>query len=384
MIAIHPYIRYAQALLMVENNLSSCDEITQDIVIAGIEKGLDTFRMCPVETYERKTKVKYEFVKLEKPDTNKGVFLAPNIISTDKSAIHLWNAANELVRLLKSDPSKGAMVCDVKMSIAPISGEFLKFSEKIGRGHPRSTNIEQGLSAITTLTHLKPCLQFRIDKKDRPEMFNVCIIPDLPIEDLKFFIRFFKRILYTNTTNELKLGPVVSKTKGKNVITYSPRRPLIYKGNFPNPPQSSSLGSIALLGAIGELAKESEFSEQAQRILESLKNTTMYMIKYGGASVFTYNHCIIKLAKEAKLKTVVNSLYYSKLYDWEDKRTNKGGNYQKFDLFTSRFLQLFNRPSLIDFLAFRAEYPNSVEILFNSYFTNMEKIDLKILLSDKT
>jgi len=41
------------------------------------------------------------------------------------------------------------------------------------------------------------------------------------------------------------------------------------------------MGSIALLGAIGEMAKESDVSELAFRVLESLKDSTYYMVQYG-------------------------------------------------------------------------------------------------------
>jgi len=106
----------------------------------------------------------------------------------------------------------------------------------------------------------------------------------------------------------------------------------------------------------------------------------MYLIKYGGATTFTFNHYVIDLAKEGKLRSIIDSLYYSKLYN-QDKRTNTNSEYQKFDLFTSRFLQLFNHAAFKDFLAFRAEYPNGVTILFNTYFIKMEKIDPKIVSS---
>ena len=56
---------------------------------------------------------------------------------------------------------------------------------------------------------------------------------------------------------------------------------------------------------------------------------------------FTYNHHVIDLAKAGKLKTIIDSLYYSELYN-QSKRSNLNSEYQKIDLFTSRFLQLFN------------------------------------------
>jgi len=106
----------------------------------------------------------------------------------------------------------------------------------------------------------------------------------------------------------------------------------------------------------------------------------MYMIKYGGAVTFTYNHYVIDLAKENKLSSIIDSLYYSKLYN-QDRRTNINTEYQKFDLFTSRFLQLFTRAAFKDFLSFRAEYPEPVSNLLNTYFIKMEKINPEIVVS---
>jgi CRISPR-associated protein Cas8c/Csp2 len=384
MIAIHPYIRYAQALIMAENDLLSCDEITSDHIIAEIEKGMDNFRMHPIEDFSGKNSVKYDFSKIENGNPGKGIFLSPNVISSDIAARHIWKEGVSLIDELKTtslDRNK-----DLTMSVAPTAGEYLSFSMQggIGRGKPKVSLMEQGLSAITTLTRNKPCLQYRTDKKGKVDLFNVCIIPDLSINEMKNFILVFKRIQMSKTS-DLKNGNVKKEETGKGnnkTVKYSPLRPLIFKGNFPDPPRSSALGSIALLGAIGEFAKEAEYSNQTKEVLENLKSAEMYLVKYGGATVFTYNHHIIDLAKESKLKTIIDSLYYSRLYN-QERRTSKNTEYQKFDMFMSRFLQLFNYASFKDFLAFRAEYPDPVTVLFKTYFIKMENIDPKIVTSAK-
>ena len=384
--AIHPYIKYAQALIMVENNLTDCKEITADQMKNEIEKGFEAFRVKPSGIFYGKTYVNYTFCKEEKGNPNSGVFLSPNILSSDKNANKIWSEGLSILETLQSKSLEENG--ELKMSVAPTAGEYLSFSlgGGVGRGKPKSTLFEQSLSAITTLTKTKPCLQYRIDKKGKPEMFNVCLIPDLPINKLKDFIYFFKDILFSKAASNLMIGNVVAEETGKGEnkkVAYSPKRPLIFKGNFPNPPRSSALGSIALLGTIGEFTKSEDTSERAERVLDSLKNTEIYFIKYGGAKVFRYNHYVIDLAKEGKLKTIVDSLYYSKLYN-QDKRLSTNPEYQKFDLFTSRFLQLFNHSAFKDFLAFRAEYPNEVTTLFNTYFTKMKEIDSEIVKSART
>lgn len=382
MSTLHPFLRYAEALILLENNLSTFDKISSTHLVAEIKKGIQTFRVKPKVSFEAKKDVTYSFVQVEKGDTNNGVFLSPNIMANDKSAGNTWKNVIEILSSLKKTPLDSTD--KITMSATAISGDYLSFSENnASKRNPSGTLIEKSLGTITTLTPYKPCFQYRIDRKGKPEMFNVCLIPDIPINELKDFILFYKRMLISKTSSDLMTGNVVTKETGKGdskKTTYSPKRPLIFKGNFPNPPRSSALGSIALLGAIGEFSKQAEYSEQATRVLNSLKNTEIYLVKYGGATVFTYNHHVIDLAKDSKLRTIIDSLYYSKLYN-QDRRSSTNSEYQKFDLFTSRFLLLFNHAAFKDFLAFRAEYPHEVTTLFNTYFIKMEKIDFKIVQS---
>lgn len=380
MIHQHPYIRYAQALLMVENQLKSIDDISMEHIKAEIKKGLDAFCVEPAESYEHKKTVKFRFIN-DKSSAKLFKYLAPNSITSDMQARNLYKSATDYLKSAKELEKS----CEGGLTMAsmPIAGEFCSFSDKggVGRGKTSCTIYEQGLALITSLSPLKPCLQYRIDKKDRPELFNVCIIPDITIEALIDFIRLFKRLREQKLDSDLMIGNVVEEMNGKKK-EIKPKRPHIFQGNFPNPPRSSAMGSIALLGAIGEMAKESDVSELALRVLESLKDSTYYMVQYGNAQTFTYNHYVVELAQKSKLKTIVDSIYYSKLYN-EEKRTSKSPEYQKFDLFGSRFLMLFNQATFSGFLSFRAEYPKQVELLLTTYFTKMAKIDPKIVASAK-
>lgn len=382
MSTLHPFLRYAKALIFLENNLSSNDDISSIHLVAEIEKGIQAFRVKPKVSFEAKKNVAYVFIQAEKGDTDNGVFLSPNIMASDKKAGNTWKNGIDILSCLQNTPLDSTD--KITMSATAIAGDYLSFSENnAAKRNSPGTLLERSLGTITTLTPNKPCFQYRIDKKGKSEMFNICLIPDLPIEELKDFISFYKRMLISQTASDLMTGNVIAKETGKGEskkTLYSPKRPLLFKGNFPNPPRSSALGSIALLGAIGEFAKDAEYSEQAKRVLESLKNAELYLVKYGGATVFTYNHHVIDLAKESKLRTIIDSLYYSKLYN-QDRRSSTNSEYQKYDLFTSRFLQLFNHAAFKDFLSFRAEYPHEVITLFNTYFTKMERIDLEIVQS---
>lgn len=373
----HVYLKYAIALLMEEYGLQTEQNITFKEIREELTKGLNAFSVKPIGDYYGQAEVKYEFTK-EKNDAKKYIFLSPNTIASEMKASNLYNAicktcSEENIDLLKA--------YKISQSEVPTSGEFNTFSDNgnIGRGKPSATVLDECLALITSTTALKPCLQYKTGVV-KGTTDNTCLIPDLDISDLRDFIRLFKRIRIQKLDSSLMVGKVECEEK---TLKYIPKRPNIFRGNFPNAPHSSALGSVALLGAIGEMTKEKDVSELAVRVLESLKECNFYAIKYGDASVFSFNHSIIRLAERGKLRRIVDSLYYVVLYKEGRRSTNNAFEYQKFDLFASRFLQMFKRPTFKDFLAFRAEYPYDIELLLNTYFCDMEKIDKEIVTSAK-
>lgn len=376
----HPYIKYAQALLVEINRLTGLEDITENLIKQELQREMEYFSLKPLGNFEGKEKVNFGFSQ-EKNDAKNFFYLAPNVISTEMKASKLY----DLLQKLKGENINLSASCKVPQSAMPIAGEFCAFSEKgnISRGKPSSTIYNECLAALTSITHLKPCLQ--------SEKENVCIIPDLEMKELMDFIKLFKILSLKSMESDILEGKVVKNVKGKKgKTTYTPKRPNIFKGNFPNPPRSSALCSIALLGAIGEMVKNIETSPLAMRVIKSLEHANIYMVKYGNASVFTYNHYIIKLASVGSLRKIVDCIYWCTLYKYGDREkydpdnnVNKKIEYEKFDLFASRFLQLFNEPAFKDFFAFRAEYPSDLKLLLTTYFENMEMIDAKVINSAK-
>ncbi|MGV8138536.1 MAG: type I-PGING CRISPR-associated protein Cas8c/Csp2 [Mangrovibacterium sp.] len=399
MIIQHPFLRYAKALVRVETKK---DKITINDCLNILNGQKEYYRLAPTESYEGKEKVKFAYscnecvVGKKTPYTkNYGIFLAPNVILEDGNANSTWDKIEAIDKEFETKKDKNV---DALLSTTAVAGDYIRFSEQGGKGKvtPKISYEDYILLLISLITEKKPCLQYHLPNSNpkKEVRYNACIIPDLIDGDMDDFIRLFKRLMVTKT-KDLFIGNVLPPGgTGQNKRTkYEARRPLIYKGNFPNPPRSSAMGSVALLGAIGELSKEAEVSELAQRVLDSLKEANIYMIKPGDATTFTYNYFVIDLAKAGKLKTIVDSIYYSELA-LHGKRSRKDlkpqeknalvNEYQKFDLFTSRFLRLFNRAAFKDFLAFRAEYPKEVTILFKTYFNKvaeMEKIDSKVVSS---
>lgn len=386
---LHPYSRYGLALVIEENGLQNFQEVKHEHLRNELIRGLSHFRLKPSETYDGVDKVKfnymsYEFINSSKVfqnrgKTDEGIFLCPNIMTSDKGAGQAWAGTSSIIKKLNGLEDKNE---NLTMSVFAASAKFN--NGKKSQSTPKALLTEVACAAITNTTPLKPCLAYRIFEKGTTKRNNTAIIPDLPLDKLIKFIALFKS-MQSDVSNDLMIGKVFPETKGKGdkaSTIYKPWRPKIYNGNFPNPPQSSALGSLALLASIGEWSKKANRWSEGKEVLDSLVNVPIYMVSYGNAKTFTYNHYIIDLAKESKLNTIIDAVYYTTLFNTESRGQNKN-EYQAFDLFASRFLHLFNRPAFKDFLAFRAEYPHQLETLFNTYFTKMEKIDSTIVQSAK-
>lgn len=385
----HPYIRYAHALLCVENNLSSettMEEIDPRYLLKEFENGINHFRV-KARSFKGMDEVGFDYVNSEKGDTNNGIFLAGNIICTDKAAGNFYKACKKMVHELSQNQESVHRFLtkqdEVSMSSMPTSGEFLGFSLNggISRNSPKVVNYENVLGLITGSTDLKPFIVTKTYSKKRYEYRNATIIPDLDIENLINFIKLFKGIQLKKIDGLMKGRVYKELDKKGNLKIEKPMRPYLFNGNFPNAPRSTSLGAIALLGALGEIAKEEEYSDFGTAVLNNLKEAQMYMIQYGSVSTFRYNHYIIELAKENKLSTIIDSAYYTVLLKEGTRNSKNRDEYQKFDMFLSRFLMFFNSNTFRDFLAFRAEYsPYIIELLI-TYFTKMENENLKIVQS---
>jgi CRISPR-associated protein Cas8c/Csp2 len=366
----HPYINYGKALVMVNKNRLDIAEISKEDLIEEIQNGINHFRIKPNMEITDQTSVKFDYADIEKGDTKKGIYLSCSILASDKGAVQVYSALKKMKEELGKAKSGNV---DITRAITPVSGEFASFGKSIGRGKPKTDVNTAAYCAITTSTHQKPCMAFKTLKKDKPESENIAIIPDLEIPALVDFINLFEQ-LRLNSTEKLMIGGINPKDK-------KPYRPRIFDGNFPNAPRTSSLGAIGLLGSIGAWAREASQIDWAKKVLDSLIERPIYLIGTKTFETFTYNSFVVELAKENKLKSIIDSIYYIVLYNQGFRSRESRFEYQKFDLFASRFLQLFNRPSFKDFLAFRGEYPNQLEILLKTYFINMEKISPEVVKS---
>ena len=122
----HPYLKYAQALLLEQNKLSSVEQINVDLIKKEIELGLSHFSVQVCGDYEGKSSVKFSFSE-SRNNAKQYVFLAPNVISTEMLSKNIYKSVKEILLVQDIDLAKST---DIAMSDMPICGEFNSFSEK--------------------------------------------------------------------------------------------------------------------------------------------------------------------------------------------------------------------------------------------------------------
>lgn len=388
----HPFSKFGLAYIMLKENISSTDEITKDMLVKHLKIGLSHFRMYSKNNPEIDDILNFEYMPMQyiidnkqKGDPNKGIYLCPNIITKDIKAANTWTSIINLIATIERIANNVELIkssSTLTMGIAPIAGE-------VNNGRKTKTNakssiLEVACCAITNTTPNKPYLAYKdIDSKGKTNYIPTAIIPDLNISQMKDFIELFDKILTTQLPENILSKKVYrdEKTKGK----FS--RPKIYDGNFPYAPKSSAFGCVGLLGSIGRWAEEANETEWAANVLDSLKETPIYLIKYGDASSVTFNHYIIELAKNNKLSQIINALYYSEIISDGKRPTNPQKEvrtkYPLFDLFSSRFLQMFDKSSFKDFLSVRTEYKPEVTELLILFFEKIMNIRPEIVLSAK-
>ena len=249
----HPFFKYAIALLMVRNNLQKEEEIDDNHILYELENGLNHYALKAQKVTEKKKNVKYRFAKKDAD------FISPSFININEKA------KKTIEKLIGNELTKDKL----PLVGNPFAGEFSIFTSQgkglNERGKPKWTLREYCLGCITLSTPDKPCYS---DKK------NWCLIPDLELPDMILFIKLFKE-MFINETKNLMAGKV-EWNRSKHTLC----RPHLLNGNFPYAPQTSVMGAVALLGAIGKFAKDAEdrISPEVCNVVNRLKNTNISLI----------------------------------------------------------------------------------------------------------
>lgn len=387
----HFYSRYGLALTLIEKGPDADpSRLSPDDFSKLLEIGQLSFRVKPAEEWKGKEKVKYQTENLKRGDTESGIFLSPTIVSSDMTAQKLWENVEEFkAKLVNKESVYFNEKESVKQTFAPTAGEYN--NGKSSRQTANITLMEAICCTITTISPDKPAFA-QITIKDKKRSYsNTTILPDLPIHQLKQFITVFRRVSLFKTEN-LMVGNIY-RTEDKGKVTEKPSRPMIFNGNFPHAPKSKALSALGLLGAIGEWAIEADDIGLAKDVLQSLESCPIYIVSADKVHITGYNHFVVKLAREARLGSVIDSLFYIQTYltfkkpkTGDLKETKKYRDLvqresDKVAFFAARFLHLFDEMAFREFLAIRAEYPAQLEILFKTFFMEKKLIDPPIVAS---
>jgi hypothetical protein len=385
----HPLSKYGLACVYFQKHINSIQDITPKMLSILLREGLNKFRLFTTNNPLVDEVLKYEYLSMQyiidnnqKGDPSRGIYLSPNIITTDKQAANCWSAIKGLIDELEQLKDKSVLLTkrkDLTQSLAPISGKLNNGSNS--QSTAKASLLEVACCAITTTTPIKPYKLI--------ELCPSAIIPDLDINDLVDFIDVFDEMsfvkvkdLMTVKFNTIKKEVKKKKEGDKEKVPKAPfRRPPIVNGNFPDAPSNDFFGGLALLGAIGKWSDSAENSNRGKEVLKKLIDVPIYTIQHGNASVFSYNHYIIELAKENKLNSILFGLLKTQILS-EDFRSYDNTKYKLFDFLSSRFLLLFDKPAFKDLLSIRAEYPRELETLFTTFFkSNKMKIRPEVVES---
>lgn len=391
-VPLHPYLRYGLAIAVLRDEYG--DAPTEDglrkALSGSLLEGLEKFRMRTEDKPDTSEFLKFESVSCADLEQGKaggakeGVYLYPSVVSNDGGASETFKNARDLAdQLVAKNANLDKVGIELKRSICPISGEFNN-GRTGDKQNPVGTLLEASCATVATVTPDKAASVIFHKDKDQVKLRYTSIIPDLPLRQMTEYIQTFRGLCGSKQGSQMRfVYKPVADIKDLKKRTY--QRPPICSGNYPNAPRdSAAFGAVGLLAAIGEWAKvaEAEQRQKALVVLESLADCPLYVVSYDSISQARYSHHVVGLAKLGQLHKIVGDLYFrTVLYEDADAALVKrdGNNYRLFYMMASRFLQNFDAPSLRDFQAFRTEYAQSLNALWNTYFMEKQNIPESIV-----
>lgn len=163
---LHPYSRYGLALVLQQEGLDTLEEIDAKILKKYLEEGLSNFRLKTDDDPNVDIELRYLTIPMEtiinnkiKGNPNKGIYLCPNIITTDIKAHNTWTPVLNLLKKLDNPLDLFSKPEKMTMGIAPIAGELNNGNKT--KKNTQGVVIEAICSAITTTTPMKPYLSYR-------------------------------------------------------------------------------------------------------------------------------------------------------------------------------------------------------------------------------
>lgn len=385
--ALHPYPRYGAAVALNKAGsdpaLIDTPEKLAPLVAEAIEQALTQFSVHTLDDpkAEGTSTLTFDWVKDPEPGSktgqvaSKGYYLAPHVITSDGSAAGLLKEARALAAEMRAGDALNKPTA-LKRSFAPLVAKVNSGTASVS--DPRTTRLNAALTALATVTP---------DKAAAWSMGTAALIPDLPLVDandphrfpLLDYVDFFSRMRsrYYDTAAAMQTPP--SKEGGY-------KRPRLHEGNFPEAPSNSAISSLSVVASVGWWARHGQTHAVddpegwARRVLDLLAESPILVVSYDGSQQEGFGHHLVGLALDGDLRAVTASLRRvmpTAADSWNDPKV------ELFRMMADRFLRLFTRPALRDFLATRATYPAELGPVFESYFTTyaMKPLSLNLVAS---
>lgn len=373
--ALHPYPRYGAAAALVRARRAPDDVTTAEalapLVADALEEALATYSLhTPDDPKAEGATLTFHWVADPAPGKEtgqiaaRGYYLAPHVTTSDGSAAGLIAEARSFVQRLRGGEALDRPT-DLLRSYAPLVTKVNSGSPSLS--NPRAPLIEGALTALTTVTSLKAATW---------SLGNAALIPDLPMHGpngshpLVDYVWFFS--LMSAERYDL---PAALQTTPKADGGY--RRPPLFDGNFPEAPHGGALGSLAVAASVGWWARHGgarrpdDAEAWAKRVLSLLAERPLLVVTQGdtvssNSRQERFGSHVVRLALDGVLREATVALRRvmpTAATGWSDPKVDL------FRLMADRFLRLFTRPALRDFLATRAIYPAVLRAVFDVYFT---------------
>jgi hypothetical protein len=402
---LHPYPRYGVAAALVEQRMGLAD-LTDWLGVAelawkAIDRCLGRYTLFTNDNPTQETTREMQFEFLDEKTLNPGgknnqgaawgYYLAPYVITIDKSAAATVAEARAIRELLRKATTVKELLQPQKLkrSIAPVAKEINNGTPSMSE--PGASLIETAFTLITTLTEHKPAAQVAVGKG----MANTTIIPDLPLVEGAFtplidFVQLFADLRVRKQDYDLKNDDLLRVAVPKD---RKYRRPLLFRGNYPNAPRDGALGAVSLVAAIGAWARENGSitylktdgltatvakREFAERILTLLAERPLYVLSYEAVRQEKYGHHLVGLALNANLPGLVRAASRSLPFGVDKIDDPK---YTLYKRFFDRFLQRFNRATFRDFMATRTEYASELAPIFIQYMEHEHHLPPSLIAS---
>jgi DNA-binding XRE family transcriptional regulator len=369
----HPMPRYGLAAALQYLDIVPSPNFTQEelgkIAHTVLKESLSRFMLGPNVQHG---KVVFTYLPGDRVDPGKksgqvssnGYYNAPHII-TGSDAAKIVKQTKELI--LQLEKKKYNSNYKLKRSFAPMVAMIN--AGKSSLADPKVELQMAAFTAIAALTELKPAAYI---KKKATDKRNTGLFPDLPFYDphtasfpLSQFISIFQKVQQRGEGSDA----YTSEYDGKSF-----RRPPIFQGNYHEAPRSMSLGAVPLIAAIGKWVEKQKIQRRrAEQVLLWLENRPIYSVSDAAINQERFGHHLVALALDGELHTVLKHINRVSLIGIEDGRKFNDPKWKLFLMHFDQFLRFFTKPSLQNFLAYRATYPAEFFTLLKSYFMNEQK-----------